>query len=627
MNEVLSREYTADVKSLFQIVTHSIYKDRQIFLRELISNASDACEKMYFESQRNESMISRNRSDFKILVTLDNKNRQIIIQDNGIGMTEQEMIANLGTIANSGTKKFLEEIGRGNNSLIGQFGIGFYSSFLVSDNVIVDSKKDGKACRWESTGMDGFKISETELDFEHGTKLTLNIKEDAEEYLDKHKIRNLIDLYSRNIDFDISFSEISEEVSEEKLELMNADKALWSRDKSSITSEDYSKFFRENGGIYGEPWMTLHQRVEGQNCYTYLLFVPAMKPFAMFDPDRKTSLKLYVNKVFITEDVDLIPKYLRFVKGIVDSSDLPLNVSREVVQTSHLITQIKQYLTKKIINELKLSANSKTEEYRNVFWQNFGPVLKEGLCEPLNTEQRESIMEICRFYTTKSQFEPISLAEYVERMPSEQKEIFYLTGNSVEKMLKSPEIEGFLKRDIEVLLLTDSVDDFWITVVLDYKNVKFRSISQNNLILNDIKTIERNDQDSHEEVTDEQMEKLIATVKDVLGKIVQDVVISNKLVESPACLGLKEGQMNSKLERFLIEQKQLADKTQKILELNKDHTVIKKMNRLLEEEGPTDNLKDAIKNLFDFVCIIAEEPLNDSIDFSMRASKIINNIL
>lgn len=256
-------------------------------------------------------------------------------------------------------------------------------------------------------------------------------------------------------------------------ELLNESKALWARDKNSITKEEYADFFIKNGGIYGEPWLTLHNHVEGQSNYSYLLFVPATKPFNMFDPDRKTSVKLYVNKVFITEDNGLIPGYLRFVKGIVDSYDLPLNVSREVAQKSYLITQMKQYLTKKIINELKNASIVKKDEFDVIFWPNFGAVLKEGLCEPLNTEQRESIMEICRFYSSKSTDKTISLDEYISRMQENQKEIFYVNSDSLEKALKNPNLEGFMKRDIEVLFMIDSVDDFWVNVVVDYKDKKF----------------------------------------------------------------------------------------------------------------------------------------------------------
>ena len=406
---------------------------------------------------------------------------------------------------------------------------------------------------------------------------------------------------------------------------MNEDKALWAKDKNSITSEEYASFFAKNGGMYGTPWLTLHNSVEGQSNYTYLLFIPSTKPFNMFDPDRKTSIKLHVNKVFITEDSDLLPRYLRFVKGIVDSYDLPLNVSREVVQKSYLITQMKQYLTKKIISELKKASEEKKDEYDVVFWPNFGAVLKEGLCEALNTEQRESMMEICRFYSSKSTDKMISLDEYISKMPENQKEIFYINSDSVAKALKNPHLEGFAKRDIEVLFMVDGVDDFWVNVVLDYKNKKFKNISQENINLNEIKDIPKEENES--KIDDEKLNKLIQCFKDTLSLSVQDVVLSTKLGKSPACLGIKEGQMNMKMERFLIDQKQIGERAQKILEINKNHELIMKMNDLYEKNGASDDLKNAIKNLFDFVCIIEGEPLADSSDFSERASKIINNIL
>ena len=398
-------DYTADIKSLFQLVTNSIYKDKEIFLRELISNSSDACEKLRQEvnSGRIETVVDF--ATLRIMIASDPRNKKMIIQDNGIGLNKDDMIANLGTIANSGTKKFLQEKLNGkklDGSLIGQFGIGFYSSFLVAYEVIVESRKIGEAQGyiWRSTGMDGYTIYECDLDFDYGTRITLNFKDEDIKYLNKHEVKFLIETYSKNISYNIFFKDLETEESAKTEELLNEDKALWVREKHLITPEEYASFFGKNGGMYGTPWLTLHNSVEGQSNYTYLLFIPSTKPFNMFDPDRKTSIKLHVNKVFITEDNDLLPRYLRFVKGIVDSYDLPLNVSREVVQKSYLITQKKQYLTKKFINELGKASEEKKDEYEVIFWPNFGAVLKEGLCEALNTEQRESILDICRFHNS-----------------------------------------------------------------------------------------------------------------------------------------------------------------------------------------------------------------------------------
>ncbi len=623
-------DYAADIKSLFQLVTNSIYKDKEIFLRELISNASDACEKLRQEVNFGKVSTSVDFSNLKIIIISDPKNKKMIIWDNGIGLNKEDMVTNLGTIANSGTKKFLQEKlsgGKLDGSLIGQFGIGFYSAFLVANEVIVESRKIGETQGhiWRSSGMDGYSIYECDLDFEYGTRITLNFKDEDLKYLSKHEIKFLIDTYSKNISYNIFFKDLESEETSQTEELLNEDKALWAKDKNSITSEEYASFFAKNGGMYGTPWLTLHNSVEGQSNYTYLLFIPSTKPFNMFDPDRKTSIKLHVNKVFITEDSDLLPRYLRFVKGIVDSYDLPLNVSREVVQKSYLITQMKQYLTKKIISELKKASEEKKDEYDVVFWPNFGAVLKEGLCEALNTEQRESMMEICRFYSSKSTDKMISLDEYISKMPENQKEIFYINSDSVAKALKNPHLEGFAKRDIEVLFMVDGVDDFWVNVVLDYKNKKFKNISQENINLNEIKDIPKEENES--KIDDEKLNKLIQCFKDTLSLSVQDVVLSTKLGKSPACLGIKEGQMNMKMERFLIDQKQIGERAQKILEINKNHELIMKMNDLYEKNGASDDLKNAIKNLFDFVCIIEGEPLADSSDFSERASKIINNIL
>lgn len=655
MNITQEHQFGADIFNLLKIVKEHIYEKPEVFLRELVSNASDACEKMYIEASKNHDKLSHviNRSDLKIEIIIDKDNKKLIIADNGIGMSAQDLIDNLGTIACSGTKKFFQEKLDGKNAdggLIGQFGIGFYSAFLIADNVEVKTKKfdSNEMLKWSSDGVSGFKIEEMpgqasdnfssflKDNLYSGTEITLYVRDSEDQYLNKHRIKYLIELYSKNISFDILLKDLSVENKDQTQdEVLNQEKALWTKNKNEITKEEYEKFFQQVGGVYGAPWSIIHSKVEGESNYTYLLFIPELKPFAMFDPDRKTSLKLHVNKIFVSEDAPIIPKYLRFVKGIVDSYDLPLNVSRETVQQNFLIQRMNNYLTKKILAELKYLSTDETKklEYETIFWPNFGAVLKEGLCEPLNTDARENILDLCLFENSKNSEKLISLAEYIQQMPETQQEIFYFTGASVEEMLRNPQLEGFLARDINVLLMVDGVDDFWLNVVSEYKDKKFKSISQADIDLELIKNLPsescqtKDNEENKDEAYVEEINNLTKYFKEVLGDSVKDVIISKKLSSSPACLAVQEGQMNMKMERFLIDQKQLQSKTAKIFEINKNHSLIKKISENFKENGDNEELKEKILNLFDFVCIIEGEDLANSKSFSERAAKILNNLL
>lgn len=659
-------EFSADIAEVFNIVTANVYQNHEVFLRELISNSSDACEKLFLEAGKNSEKTGIiNRADLKIQITIDKKNKKLIIADNGIGMNHDDLINNLGTIASSGTKKFFKEKFDGKKSesnLIGQFGIGFYSAFLVADEVTIRTKKIDcdKVFEWVSKGVSGFEISELKNEAEndslwiyefdglnsrkHGTEIILSIKESEDQYLFTHRIKHLVETYSKNISFDIILKEIKEEIKEgeeQKSEILNEEKAIWIKNKNEITQEEYNKFFSKIAGVWSdEPWDIMHSKVEGETNYTYLFFIPKSTPFNFADPDRKTSIKLHVNKVFVTEDALVIPRYLRFIKGIVDSYDLPLNVSRETVQQSFLIQKMNNYLTKKIISELKFLMNNdeKKEEYKTIFWPNFGAILKEGLCEPLNTEARENILDVCLFSSSKRPDSLISLKDYIGAMPENQKEIFYLTGNNISEMISDPQLEGFLEKGIEVLLLSDGVDDFWTNVVLEYKDKKFKSISMTDIDLSFIsgekKEEDKKENDESENQISDEDKNLIGFFKDILGEAVKDVVISKKLSSSPACLGISDGGMNMKMERFLLDQKQIHSKSAKILEINKDHSLISKISHKLKEadsEYDKNELKtefsEKIWNLFDFVSIIQGEDLFDSKAFSKRASRILDEII
>lgn len=664
-NNIHHHSFSADIAEVFNIVTANVYQNHEVFLRELLSNASDACEKIFIEAGRDSTKTGIiNRSDLKIKIILDKKTKSLVISDNGIGMNQDDLINNLGTIASSGTKKFFKEklnCNKSQSNLIGQFGIGFYSSFLVAEKVVLRTKKfdSDSVFSWVSQGISGFDIYEVDQSNEakwlyddetknHGTEIILSLKENDLQYLEKYRIKNLVETYSKNISFDIVLNEILDKTSENNdsneknnepiCEVLNEEKAVWLKDKKEISNEEYKKFFSKLAGVWSdEPWHIMHSRVEGSLEYTYLFFIPKMTPFNFSDPDRKTSIKLHVNKIFVTEDSPIIPKYLRFLKGIVDSYDLPLNVSRETVQNSSLIHSMNKQLTNKVLGELNYLMNNdeKKNEYKKIFWPNFGSILKEGLCEPLNTELREKILDICLFSSSQRVDTLVSLNEYIDSMHSNQKEIFYFTGSSIDEMMKDPQLEGFIEKGVEVLLLTDGVDDFWLSVVFEYKDKKFKSISMTDINLDEIicEKKENEDEKNKNNESTEDEKKVIEFFKSILKDAVKDVVISKRLSSSPACLGISEGGMNMKMERFLIDQKQLQSKSTKIFEINKNHALIAKIfdkvNRADESEMSSlkEEFNEKIWNLFDFTSIIQGEELFNSKEFSRRASKILEEII
>lgn len=621
-----TKAFDAEVGKILHLMIHSLYENKEIFIRELISNSSDACDKLRYLSQTEPALLEGD-GNFKITIHVDKDKKTITIRDNGIGMTKSELIENLGTIAKSGTQNFLSSLSgdaKKDSMLIGQFGVGFYSSFMVADSVHVTTRKAGEnnVYSWVSDGLGQYTVSGSDRIFNRGTEILLHIKPEEEEFLDNFRLKHIVKSYSDHLAIPIYFMD-ADGNNEIKL---NSASALWTRPKSEISKEQYQELYKSLSYSADEPWLTIHNKNEGAIEYTNLLFIPSTKTFDLFHPDRKRRVKLYIKRVFISdENIDLIPHYLRFLRGVVDSEDLPLNISRETLQRNSTLSKIKHSITKRVINELKKKKEESIEAYVN-FWNNFGSVFKEGLCEPLT--QHDEILEACLFHSAlKGKF--ISLDDYIANCKPEQKAIYYLSGDDKEKLLTSPQIEGFLSKGIDVLLFTDTVDDFWVNVNSQYKEFELKSVTRSDINLENIEGTESNGEtkskNEKEAATQEEHTKLIEFFKNILGEAVQDVKISKKLISSPACLAVGDGAMDMRMERFLIEQKQLAISSAKILELNPNHPIIKKIVDNLEKNDTNDNhiTKQLAELIFDQACIIEGEPIHDVAGFSKRFSEIL----
>lgn len=618
---VETHKFGAQTDKILQLMIHSLYAHKDIFLRELISNASDACDKLRYQAITKPELL-KDDSELKIQITASEKDATLTIEDNGIGMNHEELVENLGTIARSGTQHFLEAAtgdAKKDIQLIGQFGVGFYSSFMVADNVSVTSTKAGsnESWTWESKGDGEYTITPATEKKSRGTKITLHLKEEAKEFTDKHRINHIVTTYSDHIAFPTEFTD-----EDGNTENINKGAALWTKSKSEITKEQYTEFYHHVAHTGDEPWMTFHNKAEGTIEYTNLLFIPSNPPFDLFQPERQTRVKLYVKRVFISEgDLGIIPRYLRFVKGIIDSEDLPLNISRETLQHNNLVHKISNAVTKRILNELKNKAEKEPEEFEK-FWNNFGAVLKEGLCESIDAN-RELLMEVCRFKTTKSGDKLISLDDYIKNMKKDQDKIYYLIGDNIETLQKSPQLEGFLKKDIEVILFTDSVDDFWLTINRNYKEKELISITRSGIELEDEKDEKKSTKNKKDDSNEEEQKNTIELFKSTLGEKVQDVVISKKLSDSPVCITVPEGGMDIRMERFLIEQKQLAITTPKILEINPSHPLIQHIGT----HGKNKNTKELIEILFDQACIVEGETIQDPSAFATRLNTLLKKIV
>ncbi len=613
------KKFDAEVGKVLKLMIHSLYTDKEIFMRELISNSSDACDKIRYLSQTDSSLIQGD-SDFKISVHVDQDAKTITVRDNGIGMNRDDLNENLGTIAKSGTQSFLDKLSgdsKKDSQLIGQFGVGFYSSFMVADKITVTSKKAGedKAYTWQSDGQGEYIIADTDREFTRGTEIILHIKPEEESFIDHFRLKHIVKSYSDHIAVPIFFVE-KDGVENQ----VNSSSALWTRSKSDISTEQYSEFYKSVSHATDDPWLTLHNRNEGVVEFTNLLFIPSTKTFDLFHPDRKCRVKLYIKKVFIAdESVDLIPPYLRFLRGVVDSQDLPLNISRQTLQHNATLEKIKKSITKRVLSELKKKKDNNLEEYLT-FWNNFGGALKEGLCEV--TSDQEKLLEVCIFKSALHN-KMISLDDYIQNCKDEEKTIYYLSGDDPEKLRNNPQIEGFLKKGIDVLLFTDTVDDFWVNVNGRYKDVEIKSVTRSDIDLNDKKD-DKTSKDSKKESSS--FESLIKYFKDTLGSLVKDVKISKKLTSSPACLVVADGSMDIRMERYLIEQKQLAGASAKILEINPDHKIVAKINNEIGKKDKDEENKELAHLLYDQACIIEGEPVADAGSFSKRLNILLEKV-
>ncbi len=616
-----TKKFTAEVGKVLHLMIHSLYTNKDIFLRELVSNASDACDKLRYLSQTNSELISAEDTELKILLSVDKDARNVIIEDNGIGMSHDDLIENLGTIAKSGTQQFLEHLtgdSKKDSNLIGQFGVGFYSSFMVADSVTVISTKAGtnETNKWYSAGEGEYTIEKVEnSEIKRGTRIIVHIKDGLDDYLDHFRVKHIVKTYSDHIAVPIYF--VDEAANKTKL---NSSSALWTRSKSDITEEQYQEFYKSVSYSADTPWLTMHNKNEGLVEYTNLLFIPTNKTFDLFHPDRKRRVKLYIKKVFITDEgVDLVPHYMRFLRGVVDSEDLPLNISRENLQHNATIDKIRASITKRVLSELVKKKEDARAEYE-VFWKNFGAAIKEGLCEV--TQDAEKLLEICIFYSCKHD-KFISLDEYIASLPAENnKSIYYLSGENPEKLKNSPQIEGFLAKNLDVLIFTDPVDDFWVNVANKYKEYDIKSVTRAST---DIETPAEKEKEKKEDKREEN-EKLLEFCKSVLGTSVKDVIISKKLTSSPSCISVGEGDMDIRMERFLIEQKQLNKSSSKILEINPDHTILKKIASSIAKNTNLEQSGDLVWLLFDQACIIEGEPVMDASSFSARLVNIMESV-
>jgi molecular chaperone HtpG len=612
-----TRTFQAEVSRLLDIVAHSLYSEKEIFLRELISNASDACDRLRYAALTEPGLIEGD-ADYRVLLTPVKSSRTLTVADNGIGMNHDELVENLGTIARSGTAAFMSQLtgdSRKDMSLIGQFGVGFYSAFMVADKVEVLSRKAGEeeGWRWTSDGKGEFTI-EPEPNLKRGTRIMLHMRDGEDEFLEPGRIRQIVKTYSDHIALPIVLADGNKD------ETINTASALWTRPRAEITEEQYKEFYHHVGHSFDEPWLTLHARAEGVVEYTYLLFIPASKPFDLFEPERKTQVKLYVRRVFITDEgTELVPGYLRFLRGVVDSEDLPLNISREMLQSNPLVARMRQQLTRRVLSELQKKATDNAEDYGK-FWDNFGAVLKEGLYE--DRDQRETLLGLARFRsTTRDGW--VSLDDYVEAMRPGQEAIYTITGDNLDLVRKSPQLEGFRARGVEVLLMTDPVDEFWVPAIATYKEKPFKSATRGGVDLDKIAAEEDKKDDADKPEPPAKLNSLIAIFKLALGDAVKDVRSSARLTDSAVCLVADEGDMDMHLERLLKQHRQLDQASKRILEINPNHRLIERLAASVGETGASDQLGEFAWLLLDQARIVEGEPLADPPAFARRLALLL----
>ena len=604
------QKFKTEVSKLLDIVINSLYSEKYIFLRELISNASDACDKLRYYALMNPG-IAKDNGDFKVIITPNSEENTLTISDNGIGMNKDDLINHLGTIAKSGTADFVNNA-KDNGSvvdLIGKFGVGFYSAFMVANKVEVVTKRAGEeqAYKWISNGVDGFEIEEATRE-KFGTDIKLYLKDDAKDFTDTIYLRHIIRTYSDHINYPIVL-----DLGKAGEETVNTGQALWTKNKADITEEQYNEFYHHISRNFDTPWMRLHFKAEGSIEYTGLLFIPSEAPYDLFQPDRQQSLKLYVNRVFISDKIDdLMPAYLRFVKGIIDSADLPLNISREMLQQNALIAKIRNGVVSRILKELK----KRSEDYDDYikFWNAFGTAFKEGIYE--DSVNRVDIAELSRFYSTNSTDKLTSLDEYIKRVQEGQTTIYYITGDDIPTMRNNPQLEAFAAKGIEVLLLTDPIDEFWVQVLTNFKGYPIKHISQAEMDLKMQRDTPRADEGSLKKLTDYMTELF----KDEVGKVVP----TEKLTKSPVSLTVENGQMSIHLERLMRNHQQKTTfASSRILEVNPYHPLIIKLADSMFDENKKAQVEEVSRLLLDQAKISEGEAISDSSFFSEKLSNYI----
>ncbi len=615
MTETVATEkhvFQAEVSRLLDIVAHSLYSDRRVFLRELISNAADACDRLRYEALQKPELTATD-PDLKIALGVDEAKRLLTVSDNGIGMSHEELVSNLGTIARSGTAAFVKGLtgdGAKDFALIGQFGVGFYASFMVADRVEVVSRRAGsdEAWRWTSDGRGEFAV-EPATRAGRGTDITLHLKEDATEFAKTDSLRAIVRDYADHIAVPVVLAGAKDG------ETLNQASALWTRNRNEINEQQYAEFYRHLSHRFDAPWATAHWRAEGRIEYTGLLFIPGEAPFDLYNPDHRHAVKLYVRRVFITDKAEeLLPRWLRFVTGVVDSADLPLNVSREMLQNNPIVRLMRQGLVSKLLSELEKRAKDEDarEDGYEKFWTNFGPVLKEGIAQ--DGEHRDRLLGLSRFRTTANDGWT-SLGAYVERMKEGQEAIYYVTGEDPAAMRRLPQLEGHLKRGVEVLLLADPVDEFWLGHVREFQGKPLRSVTRGN---DDLTKIKAPDAPAEETPPAGEFDALIALLKLTLDKDVKDVRLSQRLEDSAVCLVADERDIDIHLERLLRQHKQLSAGAMRILEINPRHALIRALAQTAKSEGGGDRVAEAARLLVDQARLAAGDPLPDPAAFARR---------
>lgn len=617
--------FQAEVKQLLQLMIHSMYSNKEVFLRELISNASDALDTLRFEGLKNEDLYE-NDPDLAIWVDFDSEARTVSVSDNGIGMTREEVVESIGTIAKSGTREFLESLSgdeKKDARLIGQFGIGFYSSFIVAEKVTLTTRRAGErdAVRWESDGGGEYTIEAVGKP-QRGTEVTLHLREGEDEFLDATRLKELIRRYSDHIAFPIKMrAEPSDEDKEAgkvgEWQQVNRGAPLWARPKSEIAESEYQGFYKHIAHDFDDPLTWTHNKVEGSHEYTSLLYIPKRAPFDLWDPQRTPyGVKLYVQRVFIMDDAEhLVPRYLRFVRGVVDSNDLPLNVSRELLQSNRVIDRIRAGSVKKVLGLLEEMAEKRPDDYK-AFWSEFGAVLKEGIVE--DTDNRETIAKLLRFPSTRDDSVPgtVSLSDYVARMEPGQEKIYYITADSVAAAENSPHLEVFREKGIEVLLLADRVDEWVMAHMTEFEGKEFRHVAKGAL---DLGEAESKDEKAAREKRETEAKGLLERLKKALGERVGEVRVTHRLTDSPACLVADEAGLSSHLQRILKEASQAVPGTPPHLEVNPGHPLVARLDD--EEEG--ERFDEWAQLLFEQAVLAEGGELDDPASFVRRMNRML----